>query len=107
MEYRDFGSLRSDEIQEFMDVAMKEFTVDAISYDKIDDSFEVACHSTWESESDDGELIGEVLDDTIVLRDDGIYADFQVLENEKRLWRQFLLAKGCDWRLRNNPFLED
>lgn len=107
MEYRDFGSLRSDEIQEFMDVAMKEFTVDAISYDKIDDSFEVACHSTWESESDDGELIGEVLDDTIVLRDDGIYADFQVLENEKRLWRQFLLAKGCDRRLRNNPFMKD
>ena len=107
MEYRSFGSLRGDEIQEFMDVAMKEFTVDAISYDKIDDSFKVACHSTWVSESDDGEFISEDLDDTITLYDDGIYADFQVLENEERLWQQFLLAKGCDWRLRNNPFLKD
>lgn len=107
MEYRSFGSLRCDEIQEFMDVAMKEFTVDAISYDKIDDSFKVACHSTWVSESDDGELIDEVLDDTITFYDDRIYADLQVLENEKRLWQQFLLAKGCDWRLRNNPFLKD
>lgn len=107
MEYRNFGSLRSDEIQEFMDVAMKEFTVDAISYDEVDDSFKVACHSTWESESDDGELISEDLDDTIALYDDGISADFEVLGNEKRLWQQFLLAKGCDWRLRNNPFLED
>lgn len=107
MEYRCFGSLRCDEIQGFMDVAMKEFTVDAISYDEIDDSFEVACHSTWETENDNGELVDEVLDDTIVLRDDGIYADFEVLENEKRLWQQFLLAKGCDWRLKNNPFLKD
>ena len=107
MEYRSFGSLRCDEIQEFMDVAMKEFTVDEISYDKIDDSFKVACHSTWVSESDDGEFIDEVIDDTFTLYEYGMDGNWQVLEDEKRLWQQFLLAKGCDWRLRNNPFMEN
>lgn len=37
----------------------------------------------------------------------GIYVDLFSLDRDDPLkWKQFLLAKGCDYRLKDNPYLE-
>lgn len=33
--------------------------------------------------------------------------DFELSSEELLKWEQFLLAKGCDYRLKDNPYLED
>lgn len=32
--------------------------------------------------------------------------DFDLTKEEELKWKQFLLAKGCDYRLKDNPYLE-
>ena len=33
--------------------------------------------------------------------------DFTLTNGEVLKWKQFLLAKGCDYRLKNNPYMEE
>lgn len=33
--------------------------------------------------------------------------DFTLTIEEEWKWKQFLLAKGCDYRLKDNPYMEE
>ncbi len=33
--------------------------------------------------------------------------DFMLTNDEILKWKQFLLAKGCDYRLKDNPYMEE
>jgi len=58
----------------------------------------------WGDEDDDGGII-EITDD-VILTIDNIQVDFQVLREDIFKWKQFLLAKGCNKLLKDNPYLE-
>ena len=46
--------------------------------------------------------------DTLDLSLNGIDThDFGLTSKELLKWRQFLLAKGCDYRLKDNPYMEE
>lgn len=45
--------------------------------------------------------------DEITLTESNIIADFSLANGDLRKWKQFLLAKGCDYRLKNNPYIEE
>mgnify|MGYP000171904698 FL=1 len=37
----------------------------------------------------------------------GLEVDFSLTSEDKLKWKQFLLAKGCDYRLKDNPYMEE
>lgn len=46
--------------------------------------------------------------DTLDLSLNGIDThDFVLTSKELLKWKQFLLAKGCDYRLKDNPYMEE
>lgn len=62
----------------------------------------------WNTISCDIYIVEEYPDyaDTLDLDLTGIEShDFILTEDEELKWKQFLLAKGCDYRLKDNPYL--
>ena len=61
---------------------------------------------------DDGEGGEFEIEDEITLkmptsRSCGLEVDFSLNSEDDLKWRQFLLAKGCDYRLKDNPYIEN
>ena len=56
---------------------------------------------------DVGEDEDTEITDEITLTESNIIADFSLANGDLRKWKQFLLAKGCDYRLKNNPYIEE
>lgn len=45
--------------------------------------------------------------DKISLTPNRITVDFPLSKGDELKWKQFLLAKGCDYRLKDNPYMEE
>ena len=61
---------------------------------------------------DDGEGGEFEIEDIITLKmptvyDCGLEVDFSLTSEDKLKWEQFLLAKGCNYRLKDNPYMEE
>lgn len=99
IKYREFMDLTDDEIIFIIkDIFPTTPKVDNIHRDV-----------KWNTMSCDVYIMEECPDyaDTLDLNLTGIEThDFTLTEEEELKWKQFLLAKGCDYRLKDNPYLE-
>ena len=104
MEYRDFMSLTDDEIIFIItDIFPYTKKVDNIVRDQ--KSQYISCDIYIMDEYPE---YADTLDLTVPRGyDQGIAThDFSLTDEELWKWKQYLLAKGCDQRLKDNPYLE-
>lgn len=100
LKYREFLDLTDEEI-EFIIKEIFPYTrcVNNIERDK--ESNQISCDIYIMEEYPE-------FGDTLDLSLNGIDAhDFVLTSKELLKWKQFLLAKGCDYRLKDNPYMEE
>ena len=99
LKYREFMSLTDGEIRFIIkDIFPNTRRVDNIKRDKM-----------WDRISCDIYIMEEYphIADTLDLDIAEITThDFSLTNEEELKWKQFLLAKGCDYRLKDNPYIE-
>lgn len=99
LKYREFLDLTDEEI-EFIIKEIFPYTrcVNNIERDK--ESNQISCDIYIMEEYPE-------FGDTLDLSLNGIDThDFELTSKELLKWKQFLLAKGCDCRLKDNPYME-
>ncbi len=103
LKYREFLSLTDEEIKFIINDIFHPVKVDNIQKNKKYNEITVDITTIWGvGEDEDTEITDE-----ITLTESNIIADFSLANGDLRKWKQFLLAKGCDYRLKNNPYIEE
>lgn len=106
LKYREFLSLTDEEVRFILNEIFQPVKVENIKRDK--EWNEITAEMTtdgWGIEEDNDETTE--ITDTIELTVDGMNVDFSLTDENVLKYQQFLLAKGCDERLKNNPYLSD
>lgn len=98
IEYREFMDLTDEEIV----FAMK----DIFSTDRVDN---IERDEKWQQIHCDIYIMEEEPDfpDTMCLDLQEITTSDFLTDEESQKWQQYLLAKGCDWRLKDNPYFQE
>lgn len=98
LQYRDFLSLTDEEIAFIIKDIFETPRVDHIERDE-----------KWDRISCDIYIMEDYPDyaDSLNLFPNEITTgDFELTDKEQLKWQQYLLAKGCDYRLKDNPYME-
>lgn len=109
LQYREFLSLTDEEIKFILTEMFNPTKIVNIERDKEWNKITVEMTTGgW----DDGEGGEFEIEDIITLKmptvyDCGLEVDFSLISEDKLKWEQFLLAKGCDYRLKDNPYMEE
>ena len=109
IKYREFLDLTDEEIRFILTEIFHPVSIGNIERDKEWNEFTVEMTTGgW----DDGEGGEFEIEDEITLkmptsRSCGLEVDFSLNSEYDLKWRQFLLAKGCDYRLKDNPYIEN
>ena len=109
LQYREFLSLTDKEIKFILTEMFNPTKIVNIERDKEWNKITVEMTTGgW----DDGEGGEFEIEDIITLKmptvyDCGLEVDFSLTSEDKLKWEQFLLAKGCDYRLKDNPYMEE
>lgn len=107
LKYREFLDLTDEEIKFILTEIFNPVKIGSIERDK--EWNEIAVEMTtggW----DDGEGGEFEIEDTITLKMPSIHScglevDFSLTKEDKLKWKQFILAKGCDYLLKDNPYI--
>lgn len=102
LRYREFLNLTDEEIEFIINDIFHPVKVDNIQRDKDFNEITADITTIW----NDGEENFNVTDE-ITLTTKKIIVNFSLTKNDLLKWQQFLLAKGCDYRLKDNPYLEE
>lgn len=102
IKYRKLTSLTDNEIKQILTDIFAPIKIENMVRDK-DDEIITADITTggW----DDGETHGFEVTDEIEMTTSTIKAPFSITSGDCLLYKKFLLAKGCDYRLKNNPYI--
>lgn len=109
LQYREFLSLTDEEIKFILTEMFNPTKIVNIERDKEWNKITVEMTTGgW----DDGEGGEFEIEDIITLKmptvyDCGLEVNFSLTSEDKLKWEQFLLAKGCDYRLKDNPYMEE
>lgn len=104
LKYREFLSLTDEEVRFILNEIFQPVKVENIKRDKKWN--EITAEMTtdgWGVEEDSDETTE--ITDVIELTVDGMNVDFSLTSEDILKYQQFLLAKGCDERLKNNPYM--
>ena len=103
VQYREFLSLTDDEIRFILTDIFDPVKIENIEKDPDFDMItaEITTSGWDDGESDDGFEITDVVE----LTPNDISIDFSMSDNDTHKYRQFLLAKGCNKLLKDNPYL--
>ena len=104
LKYREFLSLTDEEVRFILNEIFQPVKVENIKRDK--EWNEITAEMTtddWGVEEDSDETTE--ITDVIELTVDGMNVDFSLTSEDILKYQQFLLAKGCDERLKNNPYM--
>lgn len=104
MKYREFLSLTDEEIKFILMDLFKPVKIENIQRDKHFNEITLDMTTDgWQTE----ETKNFEITDTVVLTTTYINGDFSIEDADIIKWRQFLLAKGVDALLKDNPYLEN
>ena len=109
LQYREFLSLTDEEIKFILTEMFNPIKIENIERDKEWNKITVEMTTGgW----DNGEGVEFEIKDIITLKIPTVYncgleVDFSLTSEDKLKWKQFLLAKGCDYRLKDNPYMEE
>lgn len=109
LQYREFISLTDEEIKFILTEMFNPTKIENIERDK--EWNEITAEITtggWDN-GEEGEF---EMEDVITLKIPTVYncgleVDFSLTSEDKLKWSQFFLAKGCDYRLKDNPYMEE
>lgn len=109
LQYREFLSLTDEEIKFILTEMFNPTKIENIESNK--EYNEITAEITTDGWDDDEGGKFEI-EDVITLKIPTIYScglevDFYLTSENKLKWEQFLLAKGCDYRLKDNPYMEE
>ena len=102
LKYRKLTDLTDEEIKFAINDILHPVSIGEIKRDYKWDTIDVDVTTDW---GEDGET--ELITDTISLEHDQIHLNWIDYNNPDFRWRQFLLAKGCNRLLKDNPYLEE
>ncbi len=102
LRYREFLNLTDEEIEFIINDIFHPVKVDNIQRDKDFNEITADITTTWNDEEENFNVTDE-----ITLTTKKIIVNFSLTKNDLLKWQQFLLAKGCDYRLKDNPYLEE
>ena len=106
LEYREFLDLTDEEIKFILTEIFHPVKIENIQRDKTYNEFTVEITTGWnEGEKDEFEITEEIALKMPSFYSCGLEVDFQLKREDELKWKQFLLAKGCDYRLKDNPYL--
>lgn len=102
LQYREFLDLTEEEIRFILTDIFHPVKIENIQKDLYCDEItaEITTGGWNDGESEDFEVT-----DVIELSPRRINVDFSVDNDDILKYKQFLLAKGCDYRLKNNPYM--
>lgn len=109
LKYREFLDLTDEEIKFILTEMFNPTKIENIKRNK--EYNEITAEITTDGwDNGDGEEFE--IEDVITLNipkidSCGLEVDFYLTSENKLKWRQFLLAKGCDYRLKDNPYMEE
>lgn len=102
MQYRSFKSLTKEEIEYIVCRIFKVEKVKEIDYCIDQEFIEVTITSKWIMDNEEIEV-----DDIVTLFPDGdIEVDFSIFKEDCDLFKQYLLSKGINDLLKDNPFIK-
>lgn len=102
MQYRNFKSLTKEEIEYIVRKIFKVEKVKEIDYCIDQEFIEVTITSKWIMDNEEIEI-----DDIVTLFPDGdIEVDFSIFKEDRDLFKQYLLSKGINDLLKDNPFIK-
>lgn len=104
MKYREFLSLTDEEIRFILTDILHPVKIENIQRDK--EFNEITADITTDGWND-GKAENFEITEEVILSLSFIDVDFSLDYEDQFKWRKFLLAKGCDERLRDNPYLEE
>lgn len=104
LKYREFLSLTDEEIRFILTDIFNPVKIENIQRDEKFNEITVEITTDgWE----DGETENFEITDEVILTPSSINVDFSIDYKNIFKWKQFLLAKGCDERLKDNSYLEN
>lgn len=104
LKYREFLDLTDEEIEFILKDIFHCSKVENIHRDKKFNNITAEITTTW----DVGEPEYSEITDEITLTENSIdEVDFSLAKGDLLKWKQFLLAKGCDYRLKDNAYMEE
>lgn len=102
--YRDFLELTDDDIRFIVN---KIFNSDGIGDISRSKKFrEITCCVVMTWKVDDENISYEDIEDELIFKENGIQGDFSITKADELEWRKYLMAKGCHFLLRDNPYIE-
>ena len=109
IQYREFLSLTDEEIKFILTEMFNPTKIENIERDKEWNEITVEITTGGWDNGEEGEF---EMEDVITLKmptnySCGLEVDFSLTSEDKLKWSQFLLAKGCDYRLKDNPYMEE
>lgn len=109
LKYREFLSLTDEEIKFILTEMFNPIKIGTIERDK--EFNEITAEITtggWDDgEDEDFEIEGVITLKIPTVYNCGLEVDFSLTSEDKLKWSQFLLAKGCDYRLKDNPYMKE
>ena len=104
MKYREFLDLTDDEIRQIVTDIFHPVKIENIKRYKKWNNFTADITTDGWGDGEGGTM---EITDNIELTMDDISVDFHVEPEDKWKWQQFLLAKGCNKLLKDNPYLDE
>ena len=104
MKYREFLDLTDDEIRKIVTDIFHPVKIENIKRYKKWNNFTIDITTDGWGDGEGGTM---EITDNIELTMDDISVDFHVEPEDKWKWQQFLLAKGCNKLLKDNPYLDE
>lgn len=102
LKYRKLTDLTDEEIKFAINDIIQSVYIGEIKRDYKWDTIDVDVTIDW---GEDGKE--DLITDTITLHYDKLSVPWYDHGNDNYKWRQFLLAKGCNELLNDNPYLEE
>lgn len=107
LKYREFLDLTEAEIAFILQEIFSPEKIENIKKNTNYNEITAEITTLWQDNEGSFEICDEVVLTLPSSSDSGIAVKFSVDEDDILKYHQFLLAKGCDYRLRNNPYLSD
>lgn len=101
LKYRKLTDLTDEEIKFAINDIIHPESIGEIVRDGEYDTIDIDVTTDW---GEDGEAL--LVEDTLTLEHNTIRTPWYSHDNEDFRWKQFLLAKGCNRLLKDNPYLE-
>ena len=101
LKYRKLTDLTDEEIKFAINDIIYPESIGEIERDTEYDTIDVDVTTDW---GEGGEV--SLVEDTLTLDHNTIHTPWYSYGNEDLRWKQFLLAKGCNRLLKDNPYLE-